>query len=93
MEQDEAITTKKSFWFYIVVAFIFLQYWTMFDKALNGVKIGTATDLPGGILMSGICWWYVWKQLNRKPLLGAAIGVVAFLFVLFVAMALAPKQV
>ena len=90
MENEELLNVKKkSFWFYVVVAFILLQYWVLFDKALNGIKVNTTQDLGSGILLSGLCWWYVWKKLDRKPLIGSVIGIVVYLMLTFVALVLA----
>ncbi len=83
---DISSLKKKNFWFYLAVGFILLQYWVMFDQAMGGLQVGTAGDIGSGILLSGLCWWYVWKQLNRTPYIGSLIGIFAYLIMLFIAM-------
>lgn len=77
---------RKSVWFYAVVALLLVQYWALFDQALAGLPIGTTNDISSGVLLGGLCWWYIWKQLGRTPFIGSFIGVCFYLLLLFVAM-------
>jgi len=76
---------KKSIWFYVVVTLLLVHYWALFDQALAGLRIGTADDISSGIVLGALCWWYIWKQLGRRPLVGSLVGICFYLLLLFIA--------
>jgi hypothetical protein len=82
---------KKNILFYLVVAYLALTYWMLFDSAFAGIKLTKGSDISSGLITNVLAYCYVWKRLGRKPLVGALIGVLVFILLTLVATVVAIK--
>ena len=78
---------KSKISFYVVVTILLLQYVGLLLQGLDGIRVNT-NYMIGGALASCVCWWYIWKQLNRKPALGAILGIIAYFIVMLTSLVL-----
>jgi hypothetical protein len=72
----------------LLVVFLSLEYWLVFSLAFEGLNALSEGLFKGKGLVyflftGGFSFWYFWKRLNRRGWIGAIIGVIVSLGVIF----------
>ena len=91
--QNVEASKKKDIWLYLVVGYLALSYWMLFDTAFAGIKLTKGSDISSGLITNALAYWYVWKKSGRKPIFGALIGAMVFLLLTLLATVIAIKSV
>lgn len=85
-------SNKKNIFVYLVVGYLALTYWILFDSAFAGIRLTKGSDIGSGLITNAIAYWYVWKKLGKNPIIGILTGVVVFLLLTFAAAVIAAKS-
>lgn len=90
MSPEDAKQSKKSIGIYIAVVLMLLIFWGTFDQTINGLILSN-NELGLNVLLSALCWWYVWKKLGKNQIIGVTIGATAYFIVYTAAILLSTK--